>query len=135
MEQFVGKWRQSTMDFEKMKALYAKMGAPEAALDGQKEHWKTSYIEVAENGTHWKYGNDSAPGGDATVTFDMAEKVCNRTGKGGVIKSTFEMKGDTEMVIHNPNGLKLTAKMAGHEMKLTQTLDDVSVDTVYTKSE
>ncbi|XP_078613043.1 uncharacterized protein LOC144882865 [Branchiostoma floridae x Branchiostoma japonicum] len=133
MERFVGKWCLSDVDFDKLKTLYvSKMGTPEAVLEDHKEQWMKTYMNVTENGTHWTYGN--VPGGDTTMMFDKADQTCKLISKRGAQESTFEMKGDAEIFIQNSQGLKITIKVTGQEMKVTQALDDVSVDTVYTKS-
>ncbi|XP_078613628.1 uncharacterized protein LOC144883184 [Branchiostoma floridae x Branchiostoma japonicum] len=135
MEKFVGKWLLSELDFDQLKKLYmSKFGAHEAQLNKDKEKWMTIYLEVTEKGTHWKHAN--APNGDTTMKFDTTKYTCevNRPSRNDNIKSTFEMKSDTEIVIHNPNRLTMTAKLTGNDLTFTQAIDDVSVDSVFTKS-
>ncbi|CAH1269108.1 Hypp4098 [Branchiostoma lanceolatum] len=47
--------------------------------------------------------------------------------------STFEMTGDGAMTIHSRGTFKMIFKITGYQMKLTQSMDEFSYDTVYTK--
>eukprot|EP00058_Branchiostoma_floridae_P018072 XP_002603561.1 hypothetical protein BRAFLDRAFT_122248 [Branchiostoma floridae] len=62
------------------------------------------------------YGN--VPGGDTTMMFDKADQTCKLISKRGAQESTFEMKGGAEIFIQNPQGLKITIKVTGQEMKV-----------------
>ncbi|CAH1269106.1 Hypp4098 [Branchiostoma lanceolatum] len=133
MERFAGKWCLSSLEFEKMKALFmAKWGRSEADMDKEKEQWMKTYMKVAEDGTHWKYGN--VPQGDRAFTFDKTDQTCKlfRT-PSSFLQSTFEMTGDGAMTIHSRGTFKMIFKITGYQMKLTQSMDEFSYDTVYTK--
>ncbi|XP_066288934.1 uncharacterized protein [Branchiostoma lanceolatum] len=135
MERFAGKWCLSSVEFEKMKAMYiATFGKSAAEMDEQKEQWMKTYMEVSEDGTHWEHGNVPF-GGDRTMMFDKAEQTCKLIKSPSyVLQSTFEMTGDGAMTIHSRRDFKMIFKITGHQMKMTQSMGEFSYDSVYTKS-
>ncbi|CAH1268911.1 Hypp4018 [Branchiostoma lanceolatum] len=80
MERFAGKWCLSSVEFEKMKAMYiATFGKSAAEMDEQKEQWMKTYMEVSEDGTHWESTFEMTGDGAMTIhsrrDFKMIFKI------------------------------------------------------------
>ncbi|CAH1269107.1 Hypp4098 [Branchiostoma lanceolatum] len=84
--------------------------------------------------SRFKDGYGNVPQGDRAFTFDKTDQTCKlfRT-PSSFLQSTFEMTGDGAMTIHSRGTFKMIFKITGYQMKLTQSMDEFSYDTVYTK--